>query len=481
MKLFTGTLRLCSITGLWWAALWYVLPLDLRTLSAPALLGLHAGPPLLMEAAWFAFKRLRTSRAKKAKETAEKTGETQKQAETEAARLAREEAMRHRHAHAQCRALWLEIIKMPDWMASNTPEHCTLSEQSANEMRGNGSEAVLGGALQRVFEGIFDNEPLVWLPVYLIPGSDPNSDAQRLTWLKQEWQQAATAKVSGGEAPPPRLGMLPGEGTVAARVITLFESDPELPALLLLGMDSPLADGAANEPEAAEAADDSPKQAGPGHAVVVALLSRPGLALPEDLKVAAVEERKEVSAYAPYWERGNVSVGRPVAGWGGMPAKLLPVFLETLKPFATLHRSHPTLCPARGYLHALQRTIEDVLVDGGLRKMPEDEKPAEAESPEPPDLGWLVHSAAKGEAKDIADRYSRVTAGLAAAGCEIDVLEEVSHLDEEHGDVGAARGALIMAEALIRAAQLQKPVLAAEFGEEDSVVVGLARPLPAKG
>jgi hypothetical protein len=477
MKLFTGLLRLCSITGLWWAALWYVLPLDLRTLSTPALLGLHAGPPLLTEAAWFAFKRLRALRVKKAKEAAEKTGETQKQAETEAARLAREEAMRHRRAHAECRALWLDVTKTPDWMA-DAPKQCTLSERAADEVRGSGSQAVLGGALQRIFEAILENGLLAWLPVYLIPGNDPDSDARRLEWLERAWRQAATVKVSGGEAPP-RLGMLPGEGTVTARAITLFENNPELPALLLLGMGSPLADDAADEPEAPEAADDSPKQTAPGHAVVAALLSRPGLALPKDLEIAAVEERKKISAYAPYWERANVSVERPVPGWGGMPAKLLPVFLETLEPFATLHRAHPVLCPARGYLHALQRTIEDVLVDGGLRKIPEDQKPAEAESPGPPDLGWIVHNDGEGDAQDIAARYVRLTAGLSAAGCEMNVLEEANNLDEDHGDVGAARGALIMAEALIRAAQLQKPVLAAEFGEKDNVVIGLARPLPA--
>ncbi|MDR3212504.1 MAG: hypothetical protein LBT71_01080 [Azoarcus sp.] len=65
-------------------------------------------------------------------------------------------------------------------------------------------------------------------------------------------------------------------------------------------------------------------------------------------------------------------------------------------------------------------------------------------------------------------------------GCELDVLEETNNLDKEHGDVGAARGVLMLAEAIILAAQLQKPVLAAEFGEGDAVAMGLVRPLPAE-
>ena len=481
--MFAGVLRLCSITALWWAALWYVLPLDLFALSAPALLGLHISPPLLTEAAWFVFKRLRRLRVKRAKEAAEKTGEAQKQAEVEAARVAREEAMRRRRAHAECRALWVEVTEAPDWMEA-PPEQCTVSERPADDVRGGGSGAVLVEALQQIFEAALENAPLAWLPVYLIPGSDPDDDARRLKWLGQAWRQAAAVKVSDGETPPPRFGMLAGEGPAAARVLALFESDPELPALLLLGMDSPLADGEAVDEF--DAADSEVKRPAPGHAVAVALLSRPGLALPEDLKTAAVEERKEVDAYAPYWERRNVSVGQPPPGWGGMPAKLLPVFLETLKPFAALHRAHLASCPERRYLPALQRAIEDVLIDGGLRKMPEEdgeaaEAAAEAESSEPPDPGWLVHNDGEGNGRDIADRYARFTAALTGLGCEMSTLKEANNSDKEHGDVGAARGLLILAEALIRAAQLQKPVLTAEFGKEDSVAIGLARPLAAEG
>ncbi|MDR3212505.1 MAG: hypothetical protein LBT71_01085 [Azoarcus sp.] len=312
--MFIGALRLCSMTALWWAVLWYVLPLDFSALSNSAMLGLHAAPPLLAEAAWFAFKRLRTLRAKRAKEAAEKTGEAKKQAETGTVSAAREEALRHRRAHAECRALWLEMAGISDWL-EKTPQRCTLFERSGNDVRGAGSKAVLTKALQQIFESVLDDEPLIWLPVYLVPGNDPGDDARRLEWIEQAWRQTAAAR---GIETRPRCALLPGEGALAGRVIDLFENDPELPALILLGMDSLLADGTDDADDDTEAVDDPPRRA-PGHAVAAMLLSRPGLVLPADMKIAP--ERKEAGIYTPYWERGDLSTGPSVAGWGTTMAR----------------------------------------------------------------------------------------------------------------------------------------------------------------
>jgi hypothetical protein len=321
------------------------------------------------------------------------------------------------------------------------------------------------------------NDSLAWLPVYLLAEGNSENDARRIGWLKRAWQLAMR-----GTETSLKCGILPGEGAIVERVIAMFESDPELPALILLGMDSLLAE----EPgDAEETDDDSRQQNAPGHAVVAVLLSRPGLALPEDMKAAAVEH-KETDDYTPYWERGNMSAARPAAGWGGMPLRLLPVFMENLKPFAALCRSRQAVCPKRGYMRALEETVGDVLIDAGLLEMPgereRNEDSSDTETPEPPDLGWLLHSHnnSAGNDKDASVRYSRLVSGLVGLGCEIDVLEEANNLNKEHGDVGAARAALMLAEALIRTGQLQKPVLTAEFDENDEVVVGMAWPLPAK-
>jgi hypothetical protein len=471
-----GLLRLCLMAGLWCAALWYALPLDLAALSPPDLVGLHVAPPLLAEAAWFAFKRIRAARAEKAKDAAEKTAEAEKQAEIEAAEVAREEALRRRRAYVECRALWLEVIKIPDWL-KEVPTQCSLVERQVQEVQGRRSETVLLRALQEVFEVVLSNEPLAWLPVYLLAGRDLENDARRLKWLRQAWQKAAVVR---GTETRCQCEMLPGEGAVAERVISMFESDSELPALILLGMDSPLVE----ELGGAEEADGDLQQRNvQGHAIVAALLSRPGLALPEDMKAAAVEH-KEADDYTPYWERGDMSAARSAAGWGEMPLRLQPVFLESLKPFAALCRSRQTVCPERGYMRALKETIENVSIDAGLLKMPgereRNEESPDAKTPESLDLGGLLHNSGEGDDQDAFARRARLVSGMTGLGCEIDVLEEASNLDEEHGDVGAAYAALMLAEALIRAAQLQKPVLTAEFGENDEVVVGMAWPVPAK-
>jgi hypothetical protein len=477
-----GALRLCLITGLWWAALWYALPLDLQAQSIPNLVGLHVAPPLLMEVAWFAFKHIRSRLAKRAEKRAKDSDAAQKKSAAETAHAARVETLRLRRAHAQCRAIWLEVPVIPDWLAE-TPEQCVLFERAKEEVQGAGSEAVLPDALQQMFEAVLNNKPLAWLPVYLIPGSHPGDDARRLAWLGQAWRKAAA--VSGIEISP-RCVMLPGVGTLAERVINLFESDADVPALILLGMDSPLAEWSEWSEDAGDDADaesdEPPPQNVPGHAIAAVLLSRPGLVLPEGMQIVAAE-RKKTDDYTPYWERGDLNADRSLAGWGGMPAKLLPQFMDTLKPFAALSRSRLTVCPHRGSLLALEDAMKGVLMDAGLLKMPEEgEKPAEAETPESqaaelPELGWLVYNSGGMSGKETSDRLARFAAGLTGAGCDLNVFDEANNLTDDFGDVGAAHEVVLLTVALILAAQLQKPALAAEFSNGDAIGIGLARPV----
>jgi hypothetical protein len=462
--MFIGVLRFCLIAGLWCLALWlFLLPVDLTALSIPALVGAHIGPPLLVEAGWFAFKRVRVARAKKKVVLAEKTGESSKQAEIDSARAAREAELRHRRAHAECRRLWLDIDGESD-LLKGAPEGLFMPfvRQGA---QGAESKTLLPAALQQVLESVLSDEYLAWLPVYLVPGH--KEDAQRLKWIAQAWQEAAA--IYGIETRC-QCGMLPGKGSVTERVIDLFENDPEVPALILVGMDSPLADGM-------EDTNDADTKSAPGHVVAMMLLSRPGLGLPGDARAAPVEQ-KEAGVYTPYWERGDMSA-HLVPGWGEMPEKYLPDFLE-IKPLAALCRSRPVICPGRKELPALKEALENALVDAGARKLPfeseQDGKPEEP--PEPPELGWLVYNNGEGDQKAVSSRHARLMTCVSTLGCELDMTEERTILDEECGDVGAAaRSVLILIAAIARAGQLQKPVLAAEFREEDEIVLGLVRPV----
>lgn len=123
-----------------------------------------------------------------------------------------------------------------------------------------------------------------------------------------------------------------------------------------------------------------------------------------------------------------------------------------------------------------------MLVDAGVQKLSfeleQDGKPPE-EAPEPPDLGWVVCNSGEGDEKAVFSRHARLGTGVSTLGCDLDMTDEKTVLDEEYGNVGAARGVLILIAAMARVGRLQKPVLAAEFGDGDEIVLSLARPVSA--
>lgn len=476
--MFLSALRFGGITGLWWALVWYVLPIDLRQLSVPSLVLLHLAPPLILTTAWSVFKRIRASRAAKAAEAAAAAQAAEQQSKLSAAKAAHEAELARRQTHVECRAVWAAVPKLPEWH-DGEPAQCLLLEQDIEGLPGAGREAALAPSLQQVFEAaLLQSEAVAWLPVYLLPGRDLDGVAQ-LELVKQAWQQAIVA--CGIERAPaqPDCKFLPGSEQVADRVIALFDNDPTLPALLLLGLDSPLGD----EPEDDDFADEPDvetlaqrRQVGkPSHAVAALLLSRPGLTTTAD-EYAGAEQQGEADAYTPYWEQQQGHEAGQ-AQWGRVPLPLQPG-LVALAPLAALHQSRSAyrqggLDKGNALARQIQGLVEGVLVNAKLRDLPFDS--SEAQPPEPLELGWLVHNSGGVDVGGI--RLAAVASALHYFGCEINPVDEASNVVVEHGDVGAARSALILAVALIRAAQTQKPVLAAEFDGNDSIGIGLARPV----
>jgi hypothetical protein len=181
--------------------------------------------------------------------------------------------------------------------------------------------------------------------------------------------------------------------------------------------------------------------------------------------------------YTPYWERSRSRPGQ--SRWGNIPVPLRPRFLRSMLPMAALHRSCPFNAGTAENATALKRrfrdALDEALINAALREpLPEEGEKAEqpgVEEAAPLELGWLVHDSA-----NTTDLVA-LTYVLSDFNCEIDPLAEASNLTKEHGNVGASRDALMLAEALLRAKQLQKPVLIAGFGEDDGIGVSLARPL----
>jgi hypothetical protein len=97
---------------------------------------------------------------------------------------------------------------------------------------------------------------------------------------------------------------------------------------------------------------------------------------------------------------------------------------------------------------------------------------AEPGAPEFLDFGWLVHNANP-------NSLGTLTLALSNLGGDLDPIGAASNMTTEHGKVGDVRSALMLAESLIRTAQLQKPVLMAETAPGGEMILGLVRPREA--
>jgi len=213
------------------------------------------------------------------------------------------------------------------------------------------------------------------------------------------------------------------------------------------------------------------------------------------LELPATRPRRnpeDADALSPYWESDH-GRGPDAPGWGRVPPPLRPGLLG-LPPLAVLPRARvASLDGATGKATALTRLIhgliDPLLVDAGLRDLPfagkdkAEEAKAEADKPDgegaaaPPfEIGWLVHNSGAVDDLDAGVRLTAITTALKQFGCEIDPIGEGDNVSVR-GDSGAARGALMLAEALIRTAQLQKPALLAEF-DASGVGVGMTCPPP---
>jgi len=461
------------LVALWWGVLWFALPVGWLQGTMPSFIAIHTAPPLLAVAAWWGGKRAWVWRLRRAKKRAEDAEVAKEMAAKEADRIAHQKVQEQRRVHVDCRAVWAVVIEVPAWFGDE-PGQRALMEQPLQKTN------TQIDSLQQVFEQVFLKcEACVWLPVKLV-----DDDPAHRSWVKQAWHQATTEGCIEHFPPQPDCAVLPGEGAIPDRLIALFEQEPDLPAVILVGMDSPLTD----TPE------DSDPQAEPGHAVVAVLLSRPELVAPAKAEFAPSGD--DAGSMTPYWERENRHEADPPQ-WQRIPAPLRQGLWDHA-PFATLHRSNTVGELESERDSVLARQISDaileVCINAGFRDLPfKEEKAEEAEEaqeggdakaqakpkpkpkpkpkePEPLDLGWFVHNSGSSA------RLGALSSALRDHGCEISAFKKASDLDVEHGNVGKAREVLMLAEALVRVEQLQKPVLTADFNEDDSLGIGLVRP-----
>ncbi|UXY14560.1 hypothetical protein N8I74_14705 [Chitiniphilus purpureus] len=466
-----NSLLLGGLSGIWWALLWFALPVDLRQLPVPALAALHLLPPLAGFAGWRFWQRHRAAAQAAAAQAALDAQAAEQAAKIDAARSAHEAELKQRRAYVECRGAWISSTSaVPAWFQGD-PAHCAVLQDDAANAAGVGRETALGPSLRETLTfALGQSAALAWLPLYLLPSRDLDGTAQ-LELARSAWQAAIAATGLAHAPAQPDCKFLPGADTVADRVIALFNNDPTLPALLLAAPDSPLADRMPDDED--DGTQQPDRLAGaPGHAVVVLLFTRPGLATRD---TAVPQDDIERDPYQPYWEQDQDSEAALV-GWGRVPPPLhgsllaLPA-LARLHQARTLYRSGG-LGRGNALARQIQGLLEGALINAELRDLPFDQNDAKAA--EPLEIGWLAHNS--GGIDTGGSRLAALAAALQYFGCEINPVGEASNTVVEYGDVGAARGPLLLAMALLRAAQLSLPTVAAEFEGDDFVGVGIIRP-----
>jgi len=455
-------LRFLIIFALWWVALWLALPVEwIQQGSLPSLAMLHVGPPSFAMAFWLFGKRTLRWRKAKVKKRAANADAAVKEGQLAATKAAHQETLDRLRAHVECRAVWAELVRIPDYLAETT-ERCVLLKLP-EELQGSGRETVLTSSLERVFEvALSQCEASVWLPVVIIDGSPIQRE-----WVVRAWHHAVTACGIKQSPQSPDCIILPDSREMVDRIVALFDKDPVLPAVILVGMDSPVADDMAGAEDFGDEANE------PGHVVTAMLLNRPGLTAPGNTQNSTLG-REDDDPYMPYWERKHKYDDSPQ--WGRIPPQLRLDFWD-IPPLVMLYRSSSVNGLEQKRSSVLTRQIQDVIakafIHAGLRDLPlateEGAKTDAADESELPEFGWLVHNAPP-------IRLGALFCALRDSGCEIDPFVESVKLEKEHGNVGSAHSVMMLTGALIRAAQLQKPVLIAGFNEDNSLDISLVRP-----
>lgn len=450
------------LAALWWALLWLVLPISWLQGEFPSFIAVHVVPPFLPITAWVAGKRTWAWRKVKIKDRAEKIEAAEKAAAQEAAKAEHHKTQEQLRTFVECRAVWAAFASIPKWTEAGAKQ-CVIVEQPPEFLQGIGREAALTPSLQSVFSVAFEKcKAAVWLPVYFA-----SDDTAQQGWIERAWEQAVEEGNIESYPPQPDCALLPGSGEIQDRLIALFENCPDLPAAILVGMDSPLADAVQQAPGSRL-----------GHAVAALLLSRPGLSAPSEAQIAAASHWHEADdPMMPFWERERAHSAEASPAWGNMPLALQPEFLKNFPPIATLHRAAILHNPAprqNALTQQFHETAQGALIRAGLRELPfegEKQKIEQAKPKEPEflDLGWVVHNADP-------NSLGALTPALNSLGCELDPITEASNVVTEHGDAGEAREMLMLLESLIRVAQLQKPILIAGFDNNKGISIGLACP-----
>lgn len=476
---------LSGATVAWIAALWFGLRPDFASWPQGTLVAVHAGPPVLLWSAWRFIVGYRDKRGQRlAQQKDAEDAATQAQA-LDAARRQYADDLARRRFH--CETRWIDLrIKAarPDTLPEVDQPNVRITASSAEPdaqddefgvSRQRDEPGSIGGFAPQLYEALlalYDHCPAACaFPLYVVParglvGEDVLAGLRHIHQAIVSAMEPEPMRADGGLL----VRYLP-EGTGAGdAVLSAFESDPELPGLVVLAFDSPLAHGRSS-------AADGQSTGTPGQALITMLFTAAGLNQ-HLASTAAAPSVAPVDALTPYWQRQSSSPARFKYLSNLAPAACdrllqLPVLAQIRR---AAHHGIGQATPSRllDRVQGLQRALHDAKVNAGLLTPPllvdgMAVKPDEVMTAE---YGWLVHNL--GDGSQAAAELSALGAAMTQHAIPLDLTAQTSNSVSILGDLGEAASIGMLALSALQCAALQQPILCAEFENVGERIGGAA-------
>jgi hypothetical protein len=471
----------------WIAALWFGLRPNFAAWPQGTLIAVHAAPPVLLWSVWRLFSAFRVKRQQRLVQ--------EKEAEQAALHAKTLATARRQHAddlatrRFHCETRWIDLrIKaarpaaMPALDLSNVRLALSPAEPDAQDdefsvTRQADEPSAIGGFAPQLYEALlalYDQCPAASaLPLYVVPPSGLIGE-EVLTGLRQIHRELVAAMeptpalADGG----PIFRYLPHAASAGNAVLSVFESDPDLPGIVVLAFDSPLAFG--------PSAGATGKASVPGQAVVALLFTAMGLN-PRLASQAGAPNVDPTDALTPYWQRGPVASSRLK-----FLSNLSPAMCETLRQLPVLAQIRRAACRAAELAarpldrtRTLQTVLQEARINAGLLTPPLIIDGAIADAPETvaSEPGWLVHNLGGGPRA--AGELAALGAAMAHHTIDLDLATQATSTPAVLGDLGAAADMSALALSALQCAAAHQPVLCAAFEDAEAGAVAVLFATPA--
>ena len=489
-------LLLIVLLALWIALLWFVIGTDLSKHGNVLLAVIHFVPPLALWAGglWWHAWHARTKDAQQAAEQEAKRAALEKQRADSRAKFDQELA----EWRARVDVRWLQVR---DLSKHGDAKHLEISADGVEvllidaEMTAMADESPAAwprAQLAELFRGLSALCPAaLTFPVYVLGPSD-RAFADQAEMVRAA-REAAILQLE--QVLPPKIVLgavlgLPQSMASPQELIDLFAHQPELPGMVVLAFESPLANKAQDDnagDEMSEAAEPREQWFGkPGQALMGMLLTSPHM--PRALaQLAEIAPDGANDVMTPYWERTQLAPGM-ITALAPLPPDWRQA-LADLPPIAQLCRPawvevDKKMRPTQ-FTQSLRRLLEQAginatLIEPGFKFEGEADSEAAPVPPEPPmtlnDSAWLVHNA--GGIAVCGSRLAGVGLALSEAGMDLAPVNEGTNVVVHAGDCGRATPYLMLGLAVAKAAELQKPTLVTNF-QAQQVTMSFVLPVSA--